>query len=61
MVSSVKRDPEAQIKASYIKEVKLISCASDRGSKEEGITLQPRDLHGRILESDSGARHVAIG
>jgi len=52
---------EAHIKRSYIKEVKLISCASDRGGKEEGITLQPRDLLRRILESDSWARHVAIG
>ena len=43
---------------SYIEEVQLISCASDCICKEENISLQPRHLLRRILETDSRARHL---
>jgi hypothetical protein len=38
--------------------VQFISCATDCVCKEEDISLQPRYLLYRVLETDPGARHL---
>jgi hypothetical protein len=43
-----------------VEEVKLVCCAADGSGKEKNIALQPRDLGGRVLESNTWAwfRHL---
>jgi len=44
----------------YVEEVKLVDCAADAVSKEEGVALQPGHLHCGVFEAGSWCAHLDV-
>jgi len=44
----------------YVEKMKLVDCAADTVSEEEGVSFQPGHFHGGVFEAGSGCAHLDV-